>query len=393
MKGVKSILKKRYLRPILAHKARKNLRVGSRLELKGDINESIIYYHNVLKSDAPFSEDYKRIALLNLGKIYLNMDNLKNAQHSYVKYRRLTKNNLFHSDIFHTLNGYEEVTPQYYKRFDSNEECRNILFLFTGAMGDIVCAFTTIKALKKKHPLSSITWATIKPYFELVKMSGIDQVIECSDRLDIPIDWIEQNLPDKIFYPEPAAHYLEIIEIGSHFCEFIAKSCNVQPQKNRTIIPNDIRANQSVREYLESKGIKNDYITLSHVTTTSKAWKLTLVKKFIRKVKVPVVLLGSKTDPKIKGAIHFFGKPIPQLIEIIRSSKLFIGPDSGCSWLASTTDVAMLVLMDPQRPKEFPVGFVNLLNGEKNNIIEGTIDWSVTQVLDKLNELLNISRR
>ena len=379
----------RYMRPIIAYKVRKNFIMASRLELKGNLDESIIYYNNVLKCNGPFSESYKKETLLRLGKIYLKRKDIINAQHSYQDYRRFIKSYLFHRDIFHTLREYTEVSPQYYRRINSNKTPKNILFLFTGAMGDIVNAFPTIEALRRKYPKTLITWATLRKYSKLVEMSGVDQVIECRDRFEIPIDSIKHNFPDKIFYPEPAAHSLEWQEKGLHGISFIARSCEVEVKRYRTIISEDIHINEFIRKYLKSKGIEKGYIAFSHVSGTASAWEFSRVKKFIRMIKLPVVLLGSETDPRIEGAIHFFGKPIPQVIEIIRNSKIFIGPDSGCSWLATTTDVPMLILMDPQQQKTCPVGFGNILNGEKNNIMEGTIDYSVAQVSNIVFSMVN----
>ncbi|MBC8490387.1 MAG: hypothetical protein H8D45_30600 [Bacteroidetes bacterium] len=311
------------------------------------------------------------------------------VQYIFKNYRRFIRNHQFHRDIFRKLGCYSEVTPKYYRKIDSKITCRNILFIFTGAMGDIVNAFTTLKAIKRKYPESLITWATLGKYSELVEISGVDKVLECSDRFEIPVDWIRQNLPDKIFFPEPAAHSLEWKEMGLHSISFIAKSCEVRIEKNRTIISENTDANKFIRKYLESKGVKKEYITFSHVSGTASAWELSRVKRFIQTIKLPVVLLGSEIDPMIEGAIQIFGKSIPQVIEIIRNSKVFIGPDSGCSWLATTTDVPMLILMDSQRQKDLPVGFVSILSGEKNNMVEGTIDYSVKKVFNKVISMIN----
>lgn len=66
---IKYISPVRYLTAIFAYKARKNFIMGTRLESKGDVGESAVYYYKVLESSAPFSKSYKREALVRLGKL------------------------------------------------------------------------------------------------------------------------------------------------------------------------------------------------------------------------------------------------------------------------------------------------------------------------------------
>jgi ADP-heptose:LPS heptosyltransferase len=69
---------------------------------------------------------------------------------------------------------------------------------------------------------------------------------------------------------------------------------------------------------------------------------------------------------------------------LIRMSTFYIGPDSGVSWIATTTDTPMGVFMDPQQKRRFNVGFRNVLRGEKDNIEEWEIHTSPDVVISHI---------
>jgi len=97
---------------------------------------------------------------------------------------------------------------------------------------------------------------------------------------------------------------------------------------------------------------------------------------------MPTVVFGAEKDPEIPGAISCFGKSFRVVAALIRWSNFYIGPDSGVSWIASTTNTPMGVFLDPTRQARYNVGFRDVLRGDKDDIEEWTIYASPKTVIE-----------
>lgn len=71
---------------------------------------------------------------------------------------------------------------------------------------------------------------------------------------------------------------------------------------------------------------------------------------------------------------------------LIRWSTFYVGPDSGVSWIATTTDTPMGVFMDPQQKRRFNSGFREVLRGEKDDIQEWEIHTSPDTVISHIQQ-------
>ena len=101
-------------------------------------------------------------------------------------------------------------------------------------------------------------------------------------------------------------------------------------------------------------------------------------------IEVPVVVFGGASDPEIPGLISCFGRPFQTVAALIRWSAFYAGPDSGVSWIATTTNTPMGVFMDPLRCSRYNVGFRDIVGGEKDDIEEWEIHTNADVVISHI---------
>jgi hypothetical protein len=111
--------------------------------------------------------------------------------------------------------------------------------------------------------------------------------------------------------------------------------------------------------------------------------------KVAQEAQIPMVVFGAPSDPQIPGTISCFGQPFRMVAALIDWSTFYIGPDSGVSWIATTTDTPMGVFMDPQQKRRFNVGFRDVLRGEKDNIEEWEIHTSPDVVISHIQHCIS----
>ncbi len=102
------------------------------------------------------------------------------------------------------------------------------------------------------------------------------------------------------------------------------------------------------------------------------------------------MVLGEKTDPAVPGTISCFGKPFQVVAALIGWSAFYLGPDSGISWIATTTGTPMGVFMDPTPPSDLNTGFRDVLLAEKKDIEEWGIYTSPETVIQNLRSTILI---
>ena len=81
-------------------------------------------------------------------------------------------------------------------------------------------------------------------------------------------------------------------------------------------------------------------------------------------------------------------KPFQVVAALIRWSCFYLGPDSGISWLATTTNTPMAVIVDLLQQNPSNTGFRDVLRGEKDDIQEWDIYTSLQTVLAHIESKL-----
>ena len=282
---------------------------------------------------------------------------------------------------------YREVEPNVFEIIEPDRATR-VLFILFGELANVVNAFPVVAALRERFQCDTV-WLTSPEYAALARASFADAVREAEPRGIIPWDWIHSQGFTHVFFPEPDANYEEWQESGLHPIYSMARKCSVPLETRRAWLEPNADALFEAEEFLRQHGLnRGGFITVSHGTGAGRHWPNSNLIKLAQHVNFPVVVFGTRRNPEIPGAIPCLEKPFQVMAAIIRWSCFYLGPDSGITWLATTTNAPMAVLVDPVRRDGTDSAFRTALRGEKNDIQEWDIYTSLQTVLEHIESKL-----
>jgi len=331
-------------------------------------------------------QEYWSGAEYHLGCIETQLGNPRTAYEHFVECLRL---NPGHKKARLALNKptiFTEVRPNVFERIDASGKPK-VLFILFGALGDVINGFPVVAALRDKFHSSEIVWLILPEYAPLARAGFADSVHESTPRGVIPWDWVEAEGFTHVFYPEGDPNHEEWEQSGLHMIDFMADKCGVQLESRRAWLEPGPEALFEAEAFLKEHGLsRKAFITASHVSISSRHWPHSNLVKVAQELDMPMVVFGAGTDPEIPGTVSCFGKPFRVVAALIRWSAFYIGPDSGVSWIASTTNTPMGVFMDPLRQARYNVGFRDVLRHDKDDIEEWGIYTSPKTVIDHVKE-------
>ena len=350
---------------------------ASHLESIGELDEARRLFQLVLhRSD----EEYWHGAEYHLGCIETELGNESSAHSHFIE---CLKKNPGHNKARRALNKspqYREVAPNVFETI-AEWTAPKVLFILFGDLGDVINAFPVVAALREKFS-SEIVWLTTQEYSALARASFADAVREAEPRGIIPWDWIHSESFTHVFYPEAGANQDEWQQSGMHPIDFMAVKCGVQLETHKSWLEPGPAAVSEAEQFLREFGlIRGAFITAAHVAGTNRHWPHSNLIKLADQIEMPVVVFGKKSDPELPGTIACFDRPFPVMAKLIEWSCCYIGPESGISWIATTTHTPMAVFMDPLRT-EFNAGYSAVLREEKNDIQEWSIYTPLQTVLE-----------
>jgi GT2 family glycosyltransferase/ADP-heptose:LPS heptosyltransferase len=351
---------------------------ASHLESISEFDEARRLFQLVLHRG---DEEYQAGAEYHLGCIEAELGNPEAAHSHLTECVRLNPGHRKARQLLHKQSPFEEIRPNVFERTDGSTASK-ILFVLFGSMGDVVKAFPVVAALREKYRSSEIVWLTLPEYAGLAQASLADSVHEAGPRGVIPWDWIESEGFTHVFYPEGNANQEDWQQSGLHVIDFMAQKCGVELRQRRAQLDPGPEALFEAEEFIRKHGLdRKAFLTASHVGLSSRYWPHSNLMKVAQEAGVPTVVFGAASDPHVPGTISCFGQSFRVVAALIRWSTFYIGPDSGVSWIASTTDTPMGVFMDPQQKRRFNIGFREVLKGEKNDIEEWDIHTSPDVVI------------
>jgi hypothetical protein len=254
-------------------------------------------------------------------------------------------------------------------------------------MGDVIEGFPVVEQLRKRFPSSEIAWMTLPQHAELARASAADYVCETGPRGIIPWDRIEAENFTHVFYPEAGANQEELQQSGLHIIDFMAQKCGVQLERRQPVLDPGAEALVMADEFIRNHHLdRKGFLTASHVGISNRYWPHSNLIKVVHETGLPTVVFGAASDPHIPGTISCFGQSLRMVAALIHWSMFYVGPDSGVSWIAATTDTPMGVFLDPQQKKRYNTGFRDVLQGEKDNIEEWDIHTSPDVVISTILE-------
>jgi tetratricopeptide (TPR) repeat protein len=356
---------------------------ASHLQSIGELDEARRLFRLVLHRR---DEQYWAGAEYHLGVIAERTGNPEAAHAHLTECLRLNPGHRKARQRLQERSSFEEIEPNVFKRIGRNDD-GNILLILFGGIGDIINAFPVIAALRDKFPLCEITWLTSPEYVSLAKASFVDAVHEASPRGIIPWDWIESGNFTHVYCPEGTANQEEWQQSGLHLIDFMAQKCGVDLKLKRALLNPGPEALVEAQEFLNKHGLsRKAFLAASHCSISSRHWRHSNLMKLAHGADTPMIVFGRVADPEIPGTISCFGQSLRMVAALIGWSSFYIGPDSGISWMATTTDTPMGVFLDPLRRRKLNIGFRDVLQGEKDDIEEWDIHTSPDAVIAHIQQ-------
>jgi hypothetical protein len=171
----------------------------------------------------------------------------------------------------------------------------------------------------------------------------------------------------------------------------MAQKCGVRIGSHQSRLEPGRDALLEAEEFLQQHGLsRHAFVTASHVSDAGRHWSHSNLTRLVQHIDLPTVVFSRRSDAEIPGAIPCFEKPSEVVAALIGWSGLYVGSDSGMSWLATSTDTPMAVFVDPVRANQLNIGFRNVLRREKTNIQEWSIHTGLETVLEHVRSTILI---
>lgn len=361
---------------------------AARLEAIGELDEARRLFRLVLHRPDEGNWDG---AEYHLGCIE---SKLENADAAYFHFTECLKLNPGHRNARRALNSpsfYREVEANVFESIETGAATK-VLFITFGNLSHIVNAFPIIVALREKFH-SETVWLTSPEYASLARASFADEVCEGEPRGIIPWDWVQTHGFTHVFFPEPNINQEEWKESNLHAMNFMAQKCRVQLETHKPWLEPDSDALFEAEEFLREQNLtRGEFVTASCETEGSRHWPKSNLMRLAQQIGIPTVVFAKKGDTAIPGTIPCIDKPFEVMAALIRWSSLYLGGNSGVSWLAATTHTPMVVFLDPAVPGRGHMGFCDGLKREKKEIVEFDIYTSIPAVLEHVEREILIAR-
>lgn len=238
-----------------------------------------------------------------------------------------------------------------------------------GGMGDIVCTFPSVAALKTRHPGSFLVYATHPIYIPLVRcFRDVDLVIDQDSLLANlmrsffkPRIAVRPFLPDEKTPPLPRERIHLVDEFHRSFGLEDSHECAV-----RLDVPAGAVRQVERRLRHEGKGVKTLIVIHTGPTWEVKEWPqkswCELVARLTTQGRVLVIQIGedrtaygkSRESIRVAGAMNWIGKlTIGQTLALLSLADLFVGIDSGVLHLAGAVNTPCVGIFGPTDPACF----------------------------------------
>jgi len=264
-----------------------------------------------------------------------------------------------------------------------------VLFIVFGDLCNIVNGFPVVKALREKFHCET-AWLTSPDYLPLAKNSLADEVYATEASGLLPWEWFHSKGFSHVYFAEPEANREEWEKSEFAAIDFMAHKCGVELKTRRAWLESDADAILEAEEFLGRYSLtRGEFVTASHGDGAGRHWPNSNLTKLAKQLDVPLIVFGSRTDPEIPGAISCIDKPLQVIATLIQWSSFYLGPQSGLSWLAATTDTPMALIVDPTA--HTAPGLREILRGEKDNLEEWNFYTNLQTVLAHIEPYLERS--
>jgi glycosyltransferase involved in cell wall biosynthesis len=354
---------------------------ASHLASTGELSEARRLFR--LVRNQPASEFWADTEF-HLGLIEAESGDVQSARRFYMNCIALdpdhkrAREKLKRPDVFH------EIEPAVFERIESLPKCK-ILFVQYGEVEDLLKAFPVVAALREKNRTAEIIWLTSARHASLARASLADSVCEFEPIGAIPWDWVADEEFTHVFHPEVPDNTEEREKTRMHAIDYMARKCGLKVESRKAWLEPGPAALLEAEAFLTRFGLrKKSFLTLNHTSEVRQIWPSHTLHKLAAAIGLAVVVIGDAGEFATAGTIPCFGQSPRVVAALIRWSSFYIGPDSGVSWIASTTDTPMGICSDSGKSFQGYPGFVEIFSQENQDVVEWNSQVSTEVIIEHI---------
>jgi ADP-heptose:LPS heptosyltransferase len=230
-----------------------------------------------------------------------------------------------------------------------------ILLVLYRTLGDCILGSTLVNEIVKKWPEAEITWAIHKEYVEIADTNPNVKGLIITDNHDVTLQEMASGRYDMIMVPAQTSHtdtcwHQRDKYKHGHLVDFYAQRCGLEITDRRTCMFPSEKDHNNVREKIASLGPEKDCRVVVHTQSLvgSKDWNQfgELVVELKRACEVNIVQVGGPNDTVCGADMDLRGKlTYNEIAALMEDSDLFIGVDSGLSYIADSVGCETICIM------------------------------------------------
>ena len=280
---------------------------------------------------------------------------------------------------------FREIEPDVFERIESLPKCK-ILFVRFGEVEDLLKAFPVVAALREKHRTAEIVWLTSAEHASLARASFADAVCDFEPIGAIPWDWVADEEFTHVFHTETPAGSEKSKTARIHAIDYMAQKCGVKLQSRKAWLEPGPAALLEAEAFLTRFGLRRkSFLTIDHTGEVRRIWPSHTLHKLAAATGMPVVVIGDAGEFATAGTIPCFGQSARVVAALIRWSSFYMGPDSGVSWIASTTSTPMGIFSDSRQSLQNHSSLVEILSEEKDDVIEWNSQATTESIIEHIS--------
>jgi ADP-heptose:LPS heptosyltransferase len=354
---------------------------ASHLASTGELSEARRLFR--LVRNRPASEFWAD-AEFHLGLIEAEFGNDQSARRYYMNCIALDPDHKRALEKLKRPDVFREIEPDVFERIESLPKCK-ILFVLFGEVEDLLKAFPVVAALREKHRTAEIVWLTSASHAPLARASFADGVCEFEPIGVIPWDWVSDEAFTHVFHPELPTKAEEWESTRMHVIDFMAQKCGVKLESRKAWLEPGPAALLEAEAFLTRFGLRRkNFLAIYHTGEVRRTWPSHTLHKLVTAIGLPVVVIGDAGEFATAGTIPCFGQSARVVAALIRWSSFYMGPDSGVSWIASTTGTPMGIFSDSRKVLQGHPGFVEIFSQEKEDVIEWNSQASTEAIIEHI---------
>jgi hypothetical protein len=233
---------------------------------------------------------------------------------------------------------------------------KKILFVLFARLGDVCCGIPTYLELKNRNPDADVWWLTLRKYADLVPGKAVFLAGDEGEFGRSP-DLVEAF--DEVYVVQPMWRHEEWKSSRRHVIDLIADWCGIT-LTDRAI---RIRSSPESTGRIDALPLPERFVLIGSSPSKSSRnlfpqWHEQIVA-WCNQRRVLCGTVGGDDGVSLWGTLGFHGRLSPvDTAELINRCAVYVGPDTGTSWLACAAPRAKKIcVLDRERLQDGVVGF------------------------------------